>query len=342
MAADAGQSASIPGLLHIGMFKCMSTSIQQYFLEDKDSFFMGIGPTTGHVAKEVLYACQTQIFRTPAPFYKQELVSDVFRAGIETAASNRRNAFVLSDETITFALETGLSAVSYTERLARLRAVMPENTTVLMMVRQPAKLLWSAYKHMRSHYGLGLSYEEFLKWLLLKGDTYLLATGKFYELAKEAARIFGAVKVVAMESCLQDDTHLGTALSDTGIAVGGPLPKANESLSDAQFGNLVSLDRHFSDARAMDYLTNLTPIEVQTCQSDTGYFGTVLATHMANRTSFSTLQNLAGQLPAAATRAEFDISDETRKRLAAYFRDSNQGLRDEFGIDTEALAYDIF
>jgi hypothetical protein len=64
-------STRLKGILHIGMPKCMSTSIQAYLREAENVFFAGIGPSK-HVKPEILLAFQRHIVRTPSHFYDAE------------------------------------------------------------------------------------------------------------------------------------------------------------------------------------------------------------------------------------------------------------------------------
>lgn len=330
------------GVLHIGMPKCMSTSIQAYLREAPQVYFAGVGPSQ-HIKADMLVAFQRHIMRTPSQFYDAGLVEDVFAEHRRAAADRGAQFFALSDETIPFPFGYGRSDTSYLERLLRLKAVMPENTGVLMIVRRPEAYLKSAFKYRTVMNGMSFSYEDFLKRLLLLGDTYMLGTVKYYNYAEAARRIFGSVTVVAMEAIEDDEgellRHFGVPPSRT--PVHGRLPRENSGMPNEKFANFRELHAPYGDTLSDDGFNVLSPAD-RTVAHASPYYGGILASALSKEQTLGTMRHLAMQMPDRDRQHCFAVSDDTRDRLAAYVAESNALLRTHYGVDTEDYAYDLF
>ncbi|HWA31096.1 MAG TPA: hypothetical protein VG867_08355 [Rhizomicrobium sp.] len=331
------------GLLHIGMPKCMSTSIQAYLRSASNVFFMGIGPSK-FVKPDVLLAFQRHIMRMPAHFYDAEAVANVFRQGIEAAKGQDADIFALSDESIPFPRGYSRADTSYLERLLRLKAVMPGDTRVLMVTRNPKSYLQSSYKYRTVMNGLSCSFEDYMKRLLLLGDANLLGTVKYYFYAEVARQVFGAVDVVAMEEIAEDERallrHLGTA--NLPSPVHDRLPRENSGMPSGKFANFRELYAPFGDALSDDDFNGLSPADKLMTQADTVYYGGVLAAALGREQTLAALRNLALKMPDQPAEACFAMSDRTRKLLTEYVVHANAMLKKQFGVDTEKYAYDVF
>jgi hypothetical protein len=328
-------------LLHIGMPKCMSTSLQTFLRGAKGVYFMGMGPSM-HVDKDVLQIFQRQIVRTSSHLYDRNYVAQVFGICMAKARTANARLFVLSDETIPYPLSYGLVDVSYSERLRRLKEFMPEPTVVLMLVRRPADYLKSVYKYESVAHGLNFTYEEFLKRLLLKGDTYFLSTVKYSAFAREAQNVFGEVKVIAMEDIAADKRALSSFFASLGVPMPELPPRENVGIADSKFENFRNLLAPYGDGLSNNDFNFISPADRANSQANADYYGSVYASVLARDNTLGSLQSLAAQLPDCSPEAPFTMSDKTREYLTDYVAKSNASLKEQFGVDIEALDYGRF
>ncbi len=327
-------------ILHIGMGKCMSTSLQAYLRQAKNVFFMGIGPSK-FVEPDVLLAFQRQIVRTPTLFYNRDFVAGVFDKCLSRATEMGAGLFALSDETIPFPIGYGRSDTSYYERLLRLKEMMPTDTTVLMIVRRPEDYLKSVYKYRTIINGMTVSFEDYLRRLILLEDTYFLSTVKYFAYAEAARHIFGSVRIVAMEEIEENPDCLLSLLRQMGADGADRLPYENAGMATDKFENFRSLYAPFGDTLADDDFNVMSPADRLVCQSNLPYFGSVFAAALAKEQTLQSLRNLATQLPSRPPTS-FALSDETRKFLTGYVVESNAGLKARYGIDVDEYEYGAF
>jgi hypothetical protein len=332
----------IQGILHIGMPKCMSTSLQSYLREAEHIHFAGIGPSK-FVRPEMLLAFQRQIVRTPTHFYNKDFVARTFGEAVREAREKELKYFALSDETIPFPLGYARADTSYVERLMRLKAVMPQPTTVIMLVRRPADYLASTYRYRAAMNGTSFSYDEYLKRLLLLGDTNLLGTAKFGHYAESARVIFGDVNVFAMEALRQDERPLLAWLGEVcpDHAVTGRLPRENAGMPAEKFANFQTLLRSYGDVLDDSDFNVMSAADRLIAQANP-YYGNTLGTVVAKESMLTVLRNLAHTLPDQPPDNCFALSDDTRKLLDEYLRPSNLQLKRNFDIPTDEFGYDEF
>jgi hypothetical protein len=321
----------------------MSTSVQAYLLNAENVFFMGIGPSRT-VRPDVLLAFQRMIVRTPSQFYDADYVAPLFKEGIRQAHEKSAEFFVLSDETIPFPLGYARADTSYVERMIRLKAVMPGDTTVLMIVRRPEDYLKSTFKHRSVMNGASFSYEEYIKRLLLLGDTNLLGTIKYFHFAEAARQIFGSVKVVAMEAIEDDENEFLRLVNAqvSSVPAHGRLPRENSGMPDGKFAGFRDLYAAFGDTLSDDDFNVLSPADRLIAKNNISYFGSVLAGALAKEQVLGAVRNLALGLPDRPAKPCFALSDEARKLLADYVSESNAMLKAHYGVDTDDYSYDLF
>lgn len=330
-------------ILHIGMPKCMSTSVQTYLREAENVYFMGMGPSR-FLTHEVVVAYQREIAGMPALFYNQNLVAQVFEQHLKNAAEQKAGLFAFSDESIAVSLGSTASSVSYVERLLRLKEVMPEGTTVLMIVRRPADYLRSTYKYRVLHSGVTQSYEEYLKRHLLLGDTNLLGTVKYYRFAEAARRLFGTIEVLAMEAILEDERILLRICDapDLDDVVQGRLPRENAGIPDDRFASLRQIRAMLGGALTDDDFNVMSAADRVLAISDVDYYGSTLTSAFAKERIIQVIETLCKEMPPKADDTQFALSDETRERLADYVTESNALLETAFDVDTDRFRYDEF
>lgn len=330
------------GVLHIGMPKCMSTSIQAYLRQAPQVYFAGIGPSQ-HVKPDMLLAFQRHIMRTPSQFYDADAVAEVFAERRREAGEQGAHFFALSDETIPYPFGYGRSDTSYLERLLRLKAVMPETTDVLMIVRKPDSYLRSAYKYRTVMNGLSCSYEEFLKRLLLLGDTYMLGTTRYYNYAETARQVFGSVTIIAMEAIEDDEGELLRyfGVPTAAAPIHGSLPRENSGMPSEKFANFREVHAPYGGTLSDDGFNVLSPADRVVAYA-TPYYSGVLACVLSKEQTLGTMRNLALKMPDRDKQLCFETSKETRDRLTEYVAPSNALLNERYGVDTHEYAYDLF
>jgi hypothetical protein len=319
----------------------MSTSLQSFLRTAKGVYFMGIGPST-HVERDVLEAFQRQIVRTSTHLYNRDYVERIFGLCMARARTANARLFALSDETIPYPIGYGLVDVSYSERLHRLKEFMPDPTTVLMLVRRPAGYLRSVYKYETVSHGLNFTYDEFLKRLILKGDTAFLSTVKYFAFAEEAKRVFGDVRVLAMEDIAADKRVLSSFFAGLSIPMAEAPPRENVGIADEKFENFRNILAPYGDTLANNDFNTTSPADRNRADADTEYFGSIQATGRGREHILAILRNLASQLPDRPAEPHFTISDKTRALLTEYVKTSNAGLKEHYDIDTDALGYNDF
>ena len=329
------------GVLHIGMPKCMSTSVQAWLREAPDVFFAGIGPSRV-VNAEMLLAFQRQIVRTPTQFYNRDFVAKVFGDRVKAARERGAKIFALSDETIPFPLGYARADTSYVERLMRLKAVMPQPTTVLMIVRRPADYLRSTYKYRVVMNGTRFTYEEYLRRLLLLGDSNLLGTLKFAHYAEAAQHIFGHVRVLAMESIAQDERGLLEIFGEMDGPAQGRLPRENSGMPSAKFANFRDIHGAFGDSLDDDDFNVMSPADRLIAQASPAYYAGALAGTVTKEQALALLRKIATDMPDRAAEPCFEITEETRKLLAEYVAPTNRVLKQQYDIPTDAFGYGDF
>lgn len=328
-------------ILHIGMPKSMSTTIQTYLRVMKNTHFMGIGPSK-FVDRDVLDAVQRQIVRMPSMFYDRAFVAKVFEGNLKKAQDDGATLFALSDETIPFPLGYSRPETSYTERLVRLREVMPENTGVLMIVRRPEDYLRSNYKHRTIRNGMNCSYEDYLKHLILLGDSYFLSTVKFFQYAEEARRIFGTVRVMAMEEIADDTEVLTSFFEELGAGEAERLSWENQGIANEKIEAFRQLLDGFGNTLTDDDFNVISPYERFICDDNVAYFGNIFAKILAKEKTLEYLRELTVQLPSGSPGECFKISNQTRAFLTGYVAESNTELADRYGVDTKGYDYGLF
>jgi hypothetical protein len=328
-------------LLHIGMPKCMSTSIQAWLREAEDAYFMGIGPSK-HMKTEVLEAFQRQILRTPTQFYDSQSVGKTFARERAAAAQRGSKLFAFSDESIPFPLGYARADVSYVERLLRLREVMPDGTHVLMIVRRPEDYLKSTYKYRTVMNGMNFTFDEYVRRLILLGDTYSLGTIKFYHYAEAARRIFGNCRVLAMEDIEDDPDCLLSWLREMGADGADALPRENKGLPGETIENFRHLYGALGISMSDDDFNVMTPAERRICKETRPFLDSTLATVLAKEQILGNLREFAQQLPLHRDPMTFHMADQTRKFLADYVAQSNELLQREFGVATDDYNYGLF
>jgi hypothetical protein len=332
----------LKGVLHIGMPKCMSTSLQAYLREAANVYFAGMGPSK-HIRADMLLAFQRQIVRTPAQFYNRDFVAKMFSETVQRARDESAEIFAFSDETIPFPLGYARADTSYVERLMRLKAVMPQPTTVLMIVRQPADYLKSTYKYRVAMNGVSFSYEEWLRRLLLLGDTNILGPLKFSHYAETAKSVFGAVKVVAIEAIKQDERCVLELFNapEMDAPVKGRLPHENSGMPSAKFANFRDLLAPFGRTLDDDDFNVMSPADRLIAQSNP-YFVSAVAGALAKEQTLAALRNTACGMPDKPAEACFAICDETQKLLVEYVAQANAQLKRLHDIPTDEYGYDTF
>jgi len=331
------------GILHIGMPKCMSTSVQAHMRQSDSVFFMGIGPSK-FVKPDVLLAFQRHIMRMPAHFYDADAIANVFRQNIQEAEGRGAALFALSDETIPFPRGYARADTSYLERMQRLKAVMPKETDVLMIVRRPKDFLQSSYKYRCVMNGLSCTYEDYLRRLLLVGDTNFLGTIKYAYFAETARQIFGRVHVVAMEAIAEDERALLRLLNDPNLAapVRDRLPRENSGMPNNKFANFRELHAPYGETLGDDDFNNLSPADRLMTHLDQDYFSGCLTSSLAREQTLKGLRTFAIGMPDRSPDACFAMSDETRKKLVDYVEYSNTMLKKIYDVPVERYEYNRF
>ncbi len=328
-------------ILHVGLPKCLSTSLQALFRAEPGAHFIGVGPSK-HVHPDVLHAVQTQVLRTQAPYYDAGLVGAVFQRELDRARSAGAQAAVLSDEALPVTVGQGLGSVSFGDRLLRLRDVLGEDTGVLLVLRHPLQLLRSLYRYWVVHYGLALNYRLYVQHLLVKGAASHLALLDYWALAQQTRLVFPALRIVLFEELVERPETLRGAMGALGLEVAGALGKENAGEPEAVVAEMLRLNRGATLAAAPHDFNDYTPIEMRQLQAAPTLYGELLG-EATRRITLHQAQLLAARSMAQTSGAELDeeLGDSERDLLNERVATSNGLLRRDFGVDLERYGYPL-
>jgi hypothetical protein len=188
--------------------------------------------------------------------------------------------------------------------------------------------------------GMSCSFEDYLKRLLLLGDTNLLGTIKYYYFAETARRVFGSAKIVAMEAIEDDENEVLRFFDAPGAS--RRLPRENSGMPGRKFANFRELYAPFGDTLGDDDFNVLSPADRLVVQTNGPYYAGVLAGTLAKEQTLGALRSLAFQMPDRPEKLCFEISAETRKLLTEYVAPSNAMLKKHYDVDTDDYEYDLF
>jgi len=324
------------GLLHIGMPTARASAIRDMFLADKsNNFYLGKGPTS-HVPSQVQFALETELLQIPSYHYNSDLVATVFRLGLESAAENGADVLIVSDDNI-----VSQSGDGYDSHMTRLKAVMPEDTVVVLVIREQLDFLRASYKHALVHDGLRASFDNFVKYQLLRGSKGLMSCLDHVSLAGVAAAHFHKLEIVLYEDLAANPRALHDVLEGHGIEVDAELTDVENELSDAEayhFQRLylrqgIDLSGDRSLAFGSDDMTTLEanrPIFDDLLQAEEVRVGSIMALVGAAKEALKNEPDVS---------LDYSLSEQTEALLFPFLLQVNKRMVDIMGLPLEARGY---
>lgn len=325
------------GLLHFGMPKAMSTSIQGMFLTDDSSknFYLGKGPTNA-VPSQVQYALETELMQIPGYHYNENLVKTVFRLGLESAEEMGAETFIVSDENIITNMGDG-----YESHLQRLQAVMPEDTVAVMVIREQMSFLKSVYKHRVATEGFKLDFDNFLKYLALRGSKDLLGILDHVMLVAVASKYFPKLEIIMFEEVFENPRVIHERLAKHDIEITADLPLINKGTSDAEACHMLKLLQRSGGSFASDPVIPLGPDDLTTMQANPGIFNDLLQHEKARLESIAAMlrcaRGAASEQPDVAL--DYSVGEDTESLINPFFKQVNQRMVDIMGLPLEKYGY---
>ncbi|NVJ97570.1 MAG: hypothetical protein HWE25_05420 [Alphaproteobacteria bacterium] len=284
---------------------------------------------------------ETELLQTPTHHYNEELVQNVFDIARENMVKNKQQALILSEERIpaTYAL----GGVSYEERMVRLKKVMPEDTTVLMVVRNPVKYLRSYYRYRMAYRGLPIDYADFVKYELLKGGRSFLGTTDYCGIANVASKHFSDVKIICFEELVENQMALHEALAASGIYITESLGKENAGLSEAASYHMLNLLREQGNAINGNSFISYEPCDIYTMEDNSPMFESLFLREQMRLSAMNTLRNASVRLAQAQPDVQLDytLDAQTEDMFMTFVKSVNQRLAATYGLDLQKYGYDL-
>ncbi len=324
------------GLLHIGMPTARASAIRDMFLTDEgNNFYLGKGPTT-HVPSQVQFALETELLQIPGYHYNSDLVATVFRIGQETAEENGAEAFIVSDENI-----VGQAGDGYESHIQRLKAVMPDDTLVVLVIREQVDFLRASYKHALVHEGLRTSFDNFVKYHLVRGSKGLMSNLDHVSLAGVAARHFHKFEVVLYEDLIQNPRALHDVLASHGITVKAKLGDAENELSDAEAYHFQRLYLRQGIDLSGDRSLPVGPDDLTTLEANRPIFDDLL---QAEEIRVNSILSLIAAAKEALKHdpdvsLDYSLSEQTETLLYPFVRQVNKRMVDIMGLPLADYGY---
>ena len=331
----------MPHLLHIGMPNTFTRNIQDMFAHDEDNFFLGIGDGL-KVPRQVAYALETELMQVPGHHYNDTVVAQVFDAAFLTAQEQDCGSVIISDDRITDGFTLG--GVSYAERLARLEAVMPDDTTVLMVVRNPVDYLKAQYKHLIMTRALPIGYRDFVKYLLVRGSKSYLGLLDYASLVGAARAHFNDIEVVLYEQIAQDDEAIHKLLASKGIITHAPFFKKDlAAVSDSEAACFQKLASEQSGTASGHPVLQLDAGDVDTFVENSPAFEDLLLRDAVGKAAIENITEGAKKLAAARPdiRVDYELDMQTEKMLNGYLMQVNRKLAEVTGLPLSHYGYDL-
>ncbi|SDE03565.1 hypothetical protein [Kordiimonas lacus] len=317
------------GVLHIGMPMARASAIRDLFLTDEsNNFYLGKGPTS-HVPSQVQFALETELLQIPSYHYNSDLVATVFRLGLESAEENGATAFIVSDDNI-----VGQTGDGYDSHMQRLKAVMPEDTLVILVIREQVDFLRASYKHALVHEGLRASFDNFVKYHLVRGSKGLMSCMDHVSLAGVAASHFHKFEVLLYEDLVQNPRALQDLLAAHDIVIKAEMSDAENELSDAEAYHFQRLYLRQGIDLSGDRSLPVGPDDLTTLESNRPVFDDLLQAEEIRVKSILSLIEAARQAVEQQPDVSLDysMSEQTRGLLYPFIRQVNKRMVDIMGL----------
>lgn len=331
----------MPHLLHIGMPNCLSRPIQDMFCQDEGNFYLGMEPSD-NVPRQIQYAVETELMQVPNHHYNEEIVHNLFRVAVETANENSSGSIILSDDKMADGFSRG--GVSFDERLARLRRAMPEDTTVLMVVRDPIAYLKAHYRFLVVKQCLTLSFLDYVKYILVRGSKAFLGLLDFAAHYNAARAHFQDVEIVLYEQLMEDDETLHRLLASKGIKVDTPMVMMDpNAIGDAVAAHFLTLASDQASALSGHPALDLDAGDVDTLAQNSPLFDELMLGHAVRQSAKDAMLEAAQKLAATQPMAEIDygLDLKTETMLKGYIVQVNKALAQSTGLPLSHFGYDL-
>jgi hypothetical protein len=341
MVFEFSGSFFMPHLLHIGMPKCLSGPLQDMFARDQGNFYLGMEPGA-NVPKQVLYAVETELMQVPSHHYNETVLQNLFHVAIETAKERSSGTLVLREERLLEGYSIGGASVGV--RLARFAAVMPKDTTALMVVRNPQDYLKQYYRHLVMTACLPVSYADWVRYLLVRGSKSFLGLLDYASCAGAVAAHFQDVEIVLYEQMLEDGETLHKRLAARGITLGVPL--ADEDIHDheeAQVAHMQQLAQEYAGQLGGHPALALDIGDLNTFSDNSPMFESLLLRDAVRQAGAENMREAAAKLARAAPGATLDYSldSQSERMLAGYVAQVNGKLAEITGLPLAHYGYDL-
>lgn len=182
-------------VLHVGLPKSASTYLQRRFFNvHSEVLFLGKPLSPSHPAafQELFFSA---LVDQPKFIYDGRRFKHLIKRYIEKSQTKIHKTAVLSHELLTNAF---LGRVDLCERAKRIRALVPDDTKVIMVIRNQKELLYSYYNTWVREAGLTESFDKWSFWAIAEYDISGLVTLFYNEIYSLYCTLFGADKVLIL------------------------------------------------------------------------------------------------------------------------------------------------
>lgn len=310
--------------IHIGLPKCASSSLQQFWNEQPDVYFAG--KVKGNYKSEILRSTIRQaVAGVPGMAFDPNACAAVIAESIEDAKRSGFDCYVLSDEILSgmgfiYAFSTAPDGGEICSRILKL---FGDDTVFILVIREQLSFLKS-YWHQLIVARYPLTFYSFIESQLtaqiVEGRSvpqWNLLPSLHYDRYLRTLRAAGAKVVAApMEFLVRDQRAFSDFIGQLGFPGGDfKLPHANQSKDTAIYRRKLSQNMRRLDGAALRVPLGDWQMDIHH-KRDKG-------------------------LGPEDVLYDAEYSDSQSARLADMFAASNRALAQETGIDLASLGYRV-
>lgn len=182
-------------MLHVGLPKSASTFLQRSFFKVHDEVLLlgkPISPSHPAAFQELFFSA---LVDQPDFIYNRRRFKPLIQQYIEESQTKEHKAAVLSHELLTNAF---LGRVDLCARAKRIRALVPDDTKIVMVIRNQKEWLYLHYNTWVREAGLTESFAKWAFWAIAEYDISGLITLFYNEIYSLYCSLFGADNVLIL------------------------------------------------------------------------------------------------------------------------------------------------
>ncbi len=206
-------------LIHIGLPKCASTSLQHLLLNQENIYYLGKKYNNQYRGDELEYFFREYLTKSHEMEYDYSYARSVIAPYIDEALVDNK-PIVLSDE-----LFSGIGFYSYLSRvfrdpaqiLMRLSTLFKDDVIFIVVIREQASFLKSFYAQLINH-GYNLTYQQFV-FNELSRPSNMKSVLSYGQYLKYMLNQFATVRVVLFEQLARKELSFRRVFSEYGANI---------------------------------------------------------------------------------------------------------------------------